>query len=181
MWGWRERAPFEGAAEGAAYVGGDGGGCKAKLPLKGRRAAVVKMRRLLSALWVRAEGMADVISFLVRARRRAKSAHNLAAPCRQPPSGCLRGTPHNSLRCCSCVPDSRRVRSRSGVSCGTPATPSLPATGAAITWAVRSPGSFRMRRGAQQPADQGSRLFERNAVERVRARSRWMSTAGCPQ
>ena len=32
---------------------------------------------------------------------------------------------------------------------------------------------FRMRRGAQRPADQGSRLFERNAVKRVRARPRW--------
>ena len=32
---------------------------------------------------------------------------------------------------------------------------------------------FRMRRGAQRPADQGSRLSERNAVERVRARPRW--------
>ena len=32
---------------------------------------------------------------------------------------------------------------------------------------------FRMRRGAQRPADQGSRLFERNAVERVGARPRW--------
>ena len=32
---------------------------------------------------------------------------------------------------------------------------------------------FTMRRGAQRPADQGSRLSERNAVERVRARPRW--------
>jgi hypothetical protein len=32
---------------------------------------------------------------------------------------------------------------------------------------------FRMRRGAQRPADQGSRLSERNEVERVRARPRW--------
>ncbi len=32
---------------------------------------------------------------------------------------------------------------------------------------------FRMRRGAQRPADQGSRLSERNAVERVGARPRW--------
>ena len=32
---------------------------------------------------------------------------------------------------------------------------------------------FRICRGAQRPADQGSRLSERNAVERVRARPRW--------
>src|SRR3989344_2154025 len=32
---------------------------------------------------------------------------------------------------------------------------------------------FGMRRGAQRPADQGSRLSERNEVERVRARPRW--------
>ena len=38
---------------------------------------------------------------------------------------------------------------------------------------VRSRVPFRMRRGAQRPADQGSRLSERNAVERVRARPRW--------
>ena len=38
---------------------------------------------------------------------------------------------------------------------------------------VRLRVPFTMRRGAQRPADQGSRLFERNAVERVRARPRW--------
>ena len=32
---------------------------------------------------------------------------------------------------------------------------------------------FRMRRGAQRPADQGSRLFERSETKRVRARPRW--------
>ena len=38
---------------------------------------------------------------------------------------------------------------------------------------VRLRVPFTMRRGAQRPADQGSRLSERNAVERVRARPRW--------
>ena len=32
---------------------------------------------------------------------------------------------------------------------------------------------FRMRRGAQRPADQGSRLSERSETQRVRARPRW--------
>ena len=38
---------------------------------------------------------------------------------------------------------------------------------------VRSRVPFRMRRGAQGPADQGSRLSERSETKRVRARPRW--------
>ena len=38
---------------------------------------------------------------------------------------------------------------------------------------VRLRVPFRMRRGAQRPADQGSRLSERSAAQRVRARPRW--------
>ena len=48
--------------------------------------------------------------------------------------------------------------------------PHKPAERSDGLWAVRSPVPFRMCRGAQRPADQGSRLFERNAVKRVRAR-----------
>ncbi len=40
-------------------------------------------------------------------------------------------------------------------------------------WMSDSRVPFRMRRGAQRPADQGSRLSERSETERVRARPRW--------
>ena len=39
--------------------------------------------------------------------------------------------------------------------------------------AVWLPHPLCMRRGAQRPADQGSRLSERSAAQRVRARPRW--------
>ena len=47
---------------------------------------------------------------------------------------------------------------------------------AAKQWPAWKPAPrvpFRMRRGAQRPADQGSRLFERSETKRVRARPRW--------
>ncbi len=52
---------------------------------------------------------------------------------------------------------------------------------ALMSWAERSngpsgcsaPTPLCMRRGAQRPADQGSRLSERSAAQRVRARPRW--------
>ena len=65
----------------------------------------------------------------------------------------------------------RGVKPNTGHRCARP-----PALGRAQRWPVRMSDSrvpFRMRRGAQRPADQGSRLFERNAVKRVRARPRW--------
>ena len=138
--------------------------------------------------------------FLCATRKEAKKrAPQPAAPAGQPAPGCLRGAPHNLLRCCAAAfGQMRRVSGRSGCvlrhtrhpastppqaqpeggvkppTCHRCARPQ--ALGRAQRWPVgmfdpRVP--FRMRRGAQRPADQGSRLFERNAVKRVRARPRW--------
>ena len=54
--------------------------------------------------------------FLCATRKEAKKrAPPSAAPAGQPASGCLRGAPHNSLRCCAAAfRQMRRVRSRSG-------------------------------------------------------------------
>ncbi len=161
----------------------------------------------------------DLLS-CARQERRQRNAPRRLRPLRgKPASGCLRGAPHNSLRCCAAAfRQMRRVRSRSGCvlrhtrhpastppqaqpeggwkpdtghRCARPrgvqalraaqakpsqAKPSQAKPGRAQRWPVgmfdpRVP--FRMRRGAQRPADQGSRLSERNAVKRVRARPRW--------
>jgi len=54
--------------------------------------------------------------FLCATRKEAKKrAPQPAAPAGQPAPGCLRGAPHNSLRCCAAAfGQMRRVRSRSG-------------------------------------------------------------------
>ena len=54
--------------------------------------------------------------FLCATRKEAKKrAPQPAAPAGQPAPGCLRGAPHNSLRCCAAAfRQMRRVRSRSG-------------------------------------------------------------------
>ena len=97
-----------------------------------------------------------------RALRRA--CHPATAPPQAQPAGGEHPNSHSGRRC-----------ARPWLRCA------LRVALALMSWAERSngpsgcsaPTPLCMRRGAQRPADQGSRLSERSETKRVRARPRW--------
>ena len=136
----------------------------------------------------------DLLSCARQERRQRNAPHSLRPLRGTPAPGCLRGAPHNSLRCCAAAfRQMRRVRSRSGCvlrhtrhpastppqaqpegvgmkppTCHRCARPQAQAERSDGTWVVRLlglPHPFCMRRGAQGMADQDSRLFERRRRE----------------
>ena len=97
-----------------------------------------------------------------RALRRA--CHPTTAPPQAQPAGGEHPNSHSGRRC-----------ARPGQSCAQRVALAPAKWGRAQRrpeW-MFAPHPLCMRRGAQRPADQGSRLSERSAAQRVRARPRW--------
>ena len=110
-----------------------------------------------------------------RVRSRSMGASTPMPPHNRPAAGAARGGGQ---------PNNRTAGQPSGHRCARPGLRSAwrlrPRDGAERSAAKRWPVwmsaprvPFRMRRGAQRPADQDSRLSERSETKRVRARPRW--------
>ena len=124
------------------------------------------------ALLLRSAARTATASQITKHGRSDAHAHPATAPTQAQPAG--GGQPNiqtatrvvAALDPVSAVPNARHLRPQDGAE---------RSNGPDGCWlfGCSAPHPLCMRRGAQRPADQGSRLSERSAAQRVRARPRW--------
>ena len=124
------------------------------------------------ALLLRSAARTTTASQITKHARSDARAHPATAPTQAQPAG--GGQPNiqtatrvvAALDPVSAVPNARHLRPQDGAE---------RSNGPDGCWlfGCSAPHPLCMRRGAQRPADQGSRLSERSAAQRVRARPRW--------